>query len=260
MQNHLKIAIIQSELVWENPNSNRENFSQKIDNLDNNVDLIVLPEMFTSGFTLQADMIAENMDGPTIKWMLQKAAEKKALITGSIIIKEGENFYNRFIIAFPKGEIKHYDKRHLFSFGGEHKVYTAGKEKLVFEYNGFKICPMICYDLRFPVWSRNTEKIDLIIYVANWPNARMLAWNTLLKARAIENLSYVVGLNRVGVDDNKLIYEGQSVVNNALGESILSCKKDREDVGSITLDKNYLIEIRNKFRFLDDGDTFELTE
>jgi len=259
MQNQLEIAIIQSELVWENPDRNRENFDQKINSLENNLDLIVLPEMFTSGFTMKIEHVAETMDGQTIKWMLQKAGDKDALIIGSLIIKENEKFYNRFIIAFPTGEIKYYDKRHLFSFAGEDAVFTAGEDKLVFEYKGFRICPMICYDLRFPVWSRNTEEIDLIIYVANWPNARMLAWDTLLKARAIENLCYVVGLNRVGVDGNNLVYEGHSVVNNALGETILSCENKEEDIIIVKLDKNYLIQIREKFNFLDDRDTFEFT-
>jgi predicted amidohydrolase len=259
MQNQLEIAIIQSKLVWENPKKNRENFDQKINSLDNNLDLIVLPEMFTSGFTMQVEHVAETMDGQTVNWMLQKAGEKKSLVIGSLIIREKEKFYNRFIIAFPNGKIIYYDKRHLFSFAGEDQVFEAGREKLVFEYKGFKICPLICYDLRFPVWSRNTEEIDLLIYVANWPNARMLAWDTLLRARAIENVCYVIGLNRVGEDDNNLIYEGHSAVYNTLGETVLNSENKKEDIKFIRLDKIHISQIQDKFRFLDDKDTFEFT-
>jgi len=216
MQEQLEIVILQSDLVWENPIKNKDNFSKKIRNITTKVDLIILPEMFTTGFTINTEKSAESMNGSTVKWMLDLADEKNALLMGSIVIKEKDNFYNRFIIAFPNGGLKYYDKRHLFSYAKEDKVYTAGKNKLIFEYKGFKICPLICYDLRFPVWSRNTEEVDLIIYIANWPNARIMAWDTLLKARAIENLCYVVGLNRVGVDKNNLIYVGHSAAYNAL--------------------------------------------
>jgi len=258
MQEQLEIVILQSDLVWENPIKNKENFNKKIRNITKKVDLIILPEMFTTGFTINAEKSAESMNGSTVKWMLDLADEKNALLMGSIVIKEKDNFYNRFIIAFPNGGLKYYDKRHLFSYAKEDKVYTAGKNKLIFEYKGFKICPLICYDLRFPVWSRNTEEVDLIIYIANWPNARIMAWDTLLKARAIENLCYVVGLNRVGVDKNNLIYVGHSAAYNALGETISNCKPNTEDIGSISLDKNYITETRSKFRFLDDGDEFEI--
>lgn len=258
MQSQLKIAILQSDLVWENHEENRNNFDKKIKEISSEMDLIVLQEMFTTGFTMNVEKVAETMNGSTIAWMLQKANEKNALIIGSIIIKENNKFYNRLIVAFPNGALKYYDKRHLFSFAGEDKLFTSGSKKLIFEYKGFKICPLICYDLRFPVWARNTEEIDLLIYIANWPNARMLAWDTLLKARAIENLCYVIGLNRVGIDNNKLVYTGHSVVNNAFGEIILNCGENTENIKSITLEKKYIVDLRHKFRFLDDKDEFEI--
>jgi omega-amidase len=258
MQNQLKIAILQSDLVWENPDENRNNFSKKIKKISDDTDLIVLQEMFTTGFTMNAEKVAETMNDSTIAWMLQKAKEKDALVIGSIIIKVNNKFYNRLIVAFPNEELKYYDKRHLFSFAGEDKIFTSGSKKLIFEYKGFRICPLICYDLRFPVWARNTEEIDLLIYVANWPNARMLAWDTLLKARAIENLCYVIGLNRVGIDNNDLVYTGHSVVNNAFGETILNCGKNTEIIKSLSLEKKYIDDIRHKFRFLDDRDKFEI--
>ena len=169
--------------------------------------------------------------------MLDKARKKDCLILGSLLIAENENFYNRLVVAFPEGEIKYYDKRHLFSYAGEDEVFAQGADRLVFNYKGFTICPLICYDLRFPVWARNTEDIDLLIYVANWPNARMYAWDTLLKARAIENLCYSVGVNRVGVDQNNLAYTGHSAVNNAFGQ-VFTIKGDDLSIlsGSSTLE------------------------
>ncbi|HBK70487.1 MAG TPA: amidohydrolase, partial [Flavobacteriaceae bacterium] len=210
MKNILKITIIQSELVWENSAQNRQVFLEKIKSISEVVDLIILPEMFTTGFTMNPEKVAETMDGETIHWLKYLAKEKNTAITGSLIIKEGNKYYNRLVFVHPTGEIKTYDKRHTFTLAGEDKIYTAGNKKLIVAYKGWKICPMICYDLRFPVWSRNTDDYNLLIYVANWPKPRITAWSTLLKARAIENMSYVVGVNRIGADDNGHEYSGNS--------------------------------------------------
>lgn len=190
--------------------------------------------------------------------MLEAAKTKNCVVIGSLLIEEDDKYYNRLIVAFPEGHTVHYDKRHLFSFAGEDKVFTAGKNKLIFEYKGFRICPLICYDLRFPVWARNTEEVDLIVFVANWPNARMLAWDTLLKARAIENLCYVIGVNRVGEDNNNLMYTGHSAVYDALGDTILTFESGMSVTGSLTLDRDHIELTRRQFRFLEDQDRFEI--
>ncbi|MCF6223544.1 MAG: amidohydrolase [Flavobacteriaceae bacterium] len=258
MQQQLKISLIQADLVWENPDLNRKNLENKIDKLSKDIDLIILPEMFTTGFTMNAECVAETMQGLSVNWMLQKAKEKEALLMGSIIIKEQNNFYNRFIIAFPSGELKYYNKKHLFTMANEDKVFTAGIEKIIFMYKSFRICPLICYDLRFPVWSRNTDNYDVLIYIANWPNTRIKAWDTLLKARAIENLCYVVGLNRVGGDKNKLLYNGHSAVIDALGETLLQFKESIEGIETVTIFKKHIQETRNSLRFLNDKDNFKI--
>src|SRR5690606_26947134 len=192
MQDQLKVAIIQSDLVWENPEQNRKNFSEKIEMINGSVDLIVLPEMFTTGFTMNASLVAETMEGNTVAWMQKTASETHAAIVGSVIISEANKFYNRLLFVEPSGAITHYDKRHTFTLAGEDKVYASGTQKIIIDYKGWKICPLICYDLRFPVWARNTENYDALIYVGNWPKPRILAWDTLLKARAIENMSYCI--------------------------------------------------------------------
>jgi len=258
MQNYLKIALLQSNLVWQNADQNRIEFSKKINTINENIDLIVLPEMFTTGFSMQPKEIAETMQGETVKWMQQIASEKKAAIVGSIIISENNTYYNRFLFVHLSGEINQYDKRHLFTLAGEHKVYTSGNEKLMVNYKGWKICPLICYDLRFPVWARNTENYDVLLYVANWPKPRIEAWDTLLKARAIENMSYTIGVNRVGVDANNLEYCGHSAVFDCLGEKLTTIKPNKEEVAVITLDKSHLTKVRNKLNFLADKDSFTL--
>ncbi|NEW80406.1 MAG: amidohydrolase, partial [Gelidibacter sp.] len=209
MQN-LKIAMLQAELVWHNVELNRKNFLEKINQIKEQVDLIILPEMFTTGFSMHPQKIGDTMNGETVNWMRKIASEKDTAIAGSVIIFENNNFYNRFLFVHPSGEINFYDKRHLFTLAGEDKVYESGKEKLIVNYKGWKICPLVCYDLRFPVWARNVEDYDLLIYVANWPKIRIAAWDTLLKARAIENMCYTVGVNRVGVDANNYEYNGHS--------------------------------------------------
>ena len=253
----MKIAILQSPLVWENPKANRIHFEAKINAILEKVELIVLPEMFTSGFTMHPDLVAETMQGETMVWLQQLAKAKNAAITGSLVIAESGNFYNRLVFVFPSGEVRFYDKRHLFTLAGEDKVYTAGKEKLIIDYLGWKICPLICYDLRFPVFARNTEDYEVLLYVANWPNTRINAWDALLKARAIENMSYVVGVNRIGVDANHHAYNGHSQVQDYLGRAIVM-PQESEGVFIASLDKRTLLETRQKLGFLNDKDDFEL--
>jgi len=260
MQNELKIALIQANLVWENPIQNRINFSEKINSVSEAVDCIILPEMFTSGFTMNASVVAETMDGKTISWLKKMAKEKQTAIIGSLVVSENDNFYNRLVCVEPSGNITHYDKRHTFTLAGEHKVYTAGTEKVIFNYKGWKICPLICYDLRFPVWARNVEDYDLLLYVANWPKARINAWDALLKARAIENMAYCIGVNRVGLDGNNYEYSGHSASYNVLGNRMDSIAENKEATEIVTLVKDHIKKYREKLNFLNDKDDFNLRE
>ena len=254
----LNVALIQTDNVWEDIDQNLKNLSLKIATIANDIDIIILPELFSTGFTMKGENIAETMDGKSVLWMKQISKKKDCLLIGSLIINDDSSIYNRLIVAFPNGELKYYDKRHLFSFADEDKVFSQGKTRLVFDYKGFKICPLICYDLRFPVWSRNTKAIDILLYVANWPVARIQSWDILLKARAIENLCYSIGVNRVGVDNNNLVYTGHSAVYDAIGNTLLDFEEGKEDIKSISLDKEYIIKTRNKFGFLEDQDSFEI--
>ncbi|NMH87022.1 amidohydrolase [Flavivirga algicola] len=258
MNKHLKIALIQSDLVWENPKQNLENFSEKIDRISENIDLIILPEMFTTGFTMNAKNVAETMDGETVKWMQSIALRVNTAIVGSLVILEAGNYYNRLLFVEPSGRLKHYDKRHTFTLVGEDKVYTAGTKKLIVDYKGWKICPLICYDLRFPVWARNIETYDVLLYVANWPKPRVAAWDALLKARAIENMSYCIGVNRVGIDGVNSKYSGHSAAYDVLGNIITSIKPDKEQTRIVILEKKHIEAYRNKLKFLDDRDQFTL--
>ena len=253
----MKVALIQSPLFWENPKANRNHFEVKINALAEKVDLIVLPEMFSTGFTMNPEAVFETMEGETIQWLQSLAKAKNSAITGSLVIKENGNFYNRLVFVFPSGEIQFYDKRHLFTLAGEDKVYTSGNQKLIVEYLGWKICPLICYDLRSPVFARNVEGYDVLIYVANWPKLRINAWDILLKARSVENLCYTIGLNRVGFDDNNFEYNGHSQAVDFLGNYVLE-PKETEGVFVVELNKGKLVETRNKFGFLNDRDVFEL--
>ena len=255
----MKVALIQSLLVWENPQANRNNFEEKINAISEKVDLIVLPEMFTSGFTMNPKDVCEAMDGETVLWLKLIAKAKNSAITGSLIIKENNNYYNRLVFVFPSGEIQFYDKRHLFTLAGEEKAYTAGKEKLIIDYLGFKICPLICYDLRFPVFSRNSEEYDVLLFVSNWPKPRINAWDALLKARAIENMSYTIGVNRVGIDNNKLEYNGHSQIIDFSGNYLLEPQKN-DGVYYTKLHKNNLLDFREKFGFLNDRDAFTVSD
>lgn len=253
----MKIALIQTELSWENPNKNRALLQEKINAISQYVDLIVLPEMFTSGFTMNPKNVAQTMQGEAISWLKETTKEKNCAITGSLVIEENGKYFNRLVFVFPSGEIQTYDKRHLFTLAGEDKVYTAGIDKLIVDYKGFKICPLICYDLRFPVFARNVEDYDVLIYVANWPKPRVNAWDILLKARAIENMSYVIGVNRIGLDENNHEYVGHSQAVDFFGNYIQE-PQEIEGVFIVELDKNELLETREKLNFLNDRDEFQI--
>ena len=253
----MKIALIQSDLYWEDPSENKRNFESKINQIDSAAKLIVLPEMFSTGFTMNASEVAETMQGETVLWMQRVAKQRKCALTGSLIITENNQFYNRMLFVFQSGEIRHYDKRHLFSLAGEDRTYTSGKEKVIVDYLGWKICLQICYDLRFPVFVRNIENYDLILYVANWPKVRTNAWDILLKARAVENLSYVIGVNRIGLDAHNYEHIGHSQAIDYLGNYILE-PQEAEGVFIVDLDKDAMLETRKKLDFLSDKDSFEI--
>jgi omega-amidase len=258
MKKELVVGMIQSELHWENPDANREMFSGKLSSIAAEADLIVLPEMFTTGFSMNASELAEENEGTTLNWMQSLAVKHEIAITGSVIVKDKARFYNRLYFVFPDGSYDWYDKKHTFTLAGEHRTYTAGKEKLIVEYKGWKICPLICYDLRFPVWARNTEDYELLIYVANWPKKRTEAWDALLKARAIENMSYCVGVNRVGLDGNGHAYVGHSAIYDVLGDCISVANEEKEFALNVTLSKKHIQETRKKLQFLNDRDAFNL--
>ena len=253
----MKIAILQTMLSWENPSENRALLQNKINAILQKVDLIVLPEMFTSGFTMNPKSVAETMQGATISWLKEVAKERNCALTGSLVIEENGNYFNRLVFVFPNGDIQQYDKRHLFTLAGENQVYKAGIEKLIVEFKGFKICPLICYDLRFPVFSRNVKDYDVLIYVANWPKPRVNAWDILLKARAVENMSYVLGVNRIGLDANNHQYIGHSQAIDFLGNYMLE-PQETDEVFIIELNKEKMLETRGKLAFLNDIDEFQI--
>ena len=259
-QDELFTVIIQPDIVWENIEQNIKNYSIIIDEIaeeHRTVDLIVLPEMFTTGFTMNPSELAETMDGITVTWMKEISKQYNMAICGSIIIKEKSNYYNRFVFVKQNGDIDLYDKKHLFSFAGENQNYTAGKSKTLIKYKGWNINPFICYDLRFPVWCRNTQNSDLMIFVANWPQKRISHWEKLLPARAIENQCYIIGVNRTGMDNNNLEYTGMSSITDPAGKEILSMK-NRNGYSFAILKKSILKNIRESLPFGQDGDRFEL--
>lgn len=253
----MNISLIQAPLFWENPIANRNYFEQKINGLDFKTDLVILPEMFTSGFTMHPKSVAETLHGESIQWLQSLASKNQLAITGSLVIEEKGNYYNRMVFVFPNGDIAYYDKRHLFTLAGENSVYNSGKSKTIVKYKSWKICLQICYDLRFPVFVRNVESYDLLIYVANWPKPRINAWDILLKARAVENLCYVVGVNRIGEDANQHLYVGHSQVIDELGNFIVE-PSENEEIFTALLDKNKMLETRSKLNFLNDQDAFKL--
>jgi omega-amidase len=261
MNDSLNITLIQAPLHWEDIDANLKMFSEKIASIKEETDMILLPEMFSTGFSMNAATLAEDMNGRTLQWMKQMAAEKNCVITGSFIAKEGNKFYNRLVWMRSDGSFELYDKRHMFRLADEGHTYTPGSKKIYTEIKGWKILPLVCYDLRFPVWSRRTkqEDYDLLLYVANWPERRGHAWRQLLMARAIENQSYVAGLNRISDDGNNIYHSGDSVVHDFKGEQLSKTKPHEESVETITLSKVPLNEFRKTFAFIEDADQFTIT-
>jgi len=266
----LTITTIQSNINWEDKPANLDMFEEKINSIEDRTEIVVLPEMFSTGFSMQPQLFAESMEGETVDWMRRIATEKKIILTGSVIIKEEDKFYNRLIWMLPNGDHGYYNKRHLFAYAGEDDHYSPGHKRLIASVKGWKINLQVCYDLRFPVWSRQSPvhtgkeerqgaEYDVLIYVANWPERRSHAWKTLLCARAIENQCYVVGVNRVGTDGNNIYHSGNSLVIDPLGE-VLYHRADDEDVFTITLEKERLNEVRTKYPFLKDADHFNISD
>ncbi len=274
---HLTFTLIQTHLHWEDVAANLQMLEQKINSIQHPTQIIVLPEMFSTGFSMKPETLAEDMNGSTLAWMKRIAAEKKVILTGSVMMRDmGQTgdagptqlqYFNRLIWMLPNGEYGVYDKRHLFAYAGEHDHYTAGSKRLIASVNGWKINLQICYDLRFPVWARQTPpppgevgrgpEYDVLIYVANWPERRVHAWKTLLNARAIENQCYVIGVNRTGKDGNDIYHSGNSTVIDAMGD-VLYEKEHEEDIYTITLSKEKLQEVRTKLPFLKDADDFSV--
>ncbi|WP_215223319.1 amidohydrolase [Echinicola shivajiensis] len=258
---NLKVALIQTDLYWQDREANLAMLEEKIWPLKGKVDLIVLPEMFPTGFSMETEKLAEPMNFTTTKWMKQMAAQSKAVVTGSLIIKDGERYFNRLLWVTPEGEIEHYDKRHLFRMAKEDDYFSAGRDNVAFEVKGWNILPQVCYDLRFPVWSRNNSDdegntdYDVALYIASWPEARESAWDILLKARAIENLCYSIGVNRVGVDGNGISYSGHSAAYDFKGGTLAFSEKSEEEL-IIELDAEKLLEYRQKFPAWKDADHF----
>jgi len=257
---NLKVTVFQGYLFWENIDKNLQNISLRLSNIRVKTDLIILPEMFNTGFTMNAEQLAEPMNGKTMQWMQKTAAEFECVVTGSLIIKDNGRYYNRLIWMRADGSFECYDKRHLFTMAKENLVYTPGQKKLIVELNGWKIRPVICYDLRFPIWLRNKNaEYDLLIVVANWPEKRSLHWRTLIPARAVENQSYVIGVNRVGHDGNEVYHSGDSTCIDPNG-NVVYYKRDEEDVYTFTINREGLIKTRRVFPFLKDADDFDINE
>lgn len=264
----MNVTLIQTSLYWEDRDKNISHFDNLLNAVKERTDLIVLPEMFTTGFTMKPETVAEKSNGATLNWLKEKAKSKNAVITGSVSVEENGKYYNRLYWVEPSGKVSVYNKRHLFRMGKEEQHYTMGDAKIVKTINDWKIFPLVCYDLRFPVWSRNKFKktspasceaeYDVLVYVANWPEVRSYPWKQLLIARAIENQCYVVGLNRIGKDGNGFDHSGDSMVINPRGEVISAIKPHEETIQTISLNKNYLEEFRKIFPVGLDADEFEL--
>lgn len=258
--NTLNISLIQADIIWEDKAANLAQYEQYIAGIQEKKEVVVLPEMFSTGFTMNTQALGETMDGPTVQWMKDIAAKYRCILTGSLIIQEGEHYYNRLLWVQPDAVVGHYDKRHLFAYGDEHNHFTAGGKRLITSVKGFRICPLVCYDLRFPVWARNLgDAYDVLLYVANWPDKRSLAWKTLLQARAIENQCYVVGVNRVGMDFKGLNYSGDSSVFGPLGEMLWQ-ESNKAIVQTVTLEKDVVTKTREQLPFLNDADKFVIVD
>ena len=253
----LHTTLVQTALHWEDKKANLEQLGRKLSALSVQTDLAVLPEMFTTGFTMNAQPLAEPTEGPTYEWMANQARRLGAVVTGSFIAEEGGSYFNRLLWVRPDGSYEQYDKRHLFTLAGEHEHYAPGDQRLIVELNSWKVMPLICYDLRFPVWARNVEHYDLLIYVANWPEMRRQAWRALLAARAIENQAFTLGVNRVGKDGNGFPYTGNSSAFDYAGEELLHAS-NVEGLFTVQLDYDKQQEFREKLRFLADQDAFEI--
>ena len=259
MMHPLKISIVQTDIAWENKQENLRMLREKLHALRGTTEIVVLPEMFSTGFTMKSRELAEPVSGITVRIVKELAADFQLALCGSFICSERSNYYNRAFFITPEGEEFYYDKRHLFRMGNEAEYFSSGNNKLIISYRGWNICLLVCYDLRFPVWSRNVNnEYDLLIYVASWPQARRLAWDTLLCARALENMCYVCGVNRIGVDGNKLIYNGGSVVFSAKGEVLASVPDGEEGIETVSLSLISLQQLRDKFPVWKDADAFRL--
>lgn len=263
---NLKVTIIQTALHWQNRNANLEHFEKLIASI-NDSDLIVLPEMFTSGFTMNTKEVADTNEGEIFQWMKRMAFQKKAVITGSVVIEEQSKFYNRLYWVNPDASYQCYNKRHLFRMANENEFYTEGHSRIIANIEDWRICPLICYDLRFPVWSRNinwgqsferAHQYEVLIYVANWPERRSHAWKSLLIARAIENQCYVIGVNRIGLDGNEIPYTGDSMIISPLGEILSQTKANEESIETLTLNLKVLQDYRKAFPAINDADEFHL--
>jgi omega-amidase len=253
----LRVTLVQADLVWEDPQANRDRLEAQLASLTGATDLVVLPEMFTTGFSMRSEALAEEMDGPSVRWMQGMAEKLGAVVAGSLIIRERGGYYNRLLWVRPNHSIQYYDKRHLFTLAGEHKHFSPGVERLLVEIKGWTVCPLICYDLRFPAWSRNTGVYDLLIYAANWPQPRRNAWQSLIIARAIENQSYALGVNRVGTDGNGHIYMGDTMAVNFAGETLCHAAQSEQCL-TLSLDPVAQEVFRAQFAFLKDGDEFTI--
>ncbi len=252
----LRIGLVQIDIAWENRDANILHL-QSLMQFEDYVDFLLLPEMWSTGFTMSPETKAEHSPGPALNWMIVQAQSLNLVIGGSLAIQENGNYFNRWYCVYPDGQIIWYDKRHLFSYGKEDLHYTPGDSRVVIDIKGWKIMPVICYDLRFPVWCRNNNGYDLMVVVANWPTPRIHHWDTLLRARAIENQSYIAAVNRIGSDGNGLHYPGHSSIYDMNGSALLELK-DKEGVGIIDLDKSVLTQYREHFRFLQDQDMFNI--
>lgn len=255
--NFLHLAVLQHHIIWHDSVANQQVLATQLEALPEKTNLVVLPEMWATGFTMKPEAVAETMDGPTMQWMKEMAKIHETAICGSLAIKEGNDFYNRFVFIHPSAELATYDKVHPYTPSGESKVYRAGKTSALIEYAGFRIRPLVCYDLRFPVFARNTDNYDLLLCVANWPAARIQAWNALLRARAIENMAYCIGVNRTGKDGYRLTYPGASAAYNALGDELIFMN-EKDTTAHLTIDLDVLRSTRNKLPFLEDRDDFTL--